>query len=208
MLLGVAGAFVLAGLLLLFGAMMKLPDFKSFSERKIVESTKIYDRTGTILLYDVHQDVKRTIIPFEDISPWVKKAVISIEDTEFYNHGAVSFRGLARAVLYGGTRGGGSTITQQVVKKTLLTDEKLITRKLKEIVLSFKLENAYSKDEILNLYLNEIPYGGSVYGIGEASATFFGKTPNELTIAQSAYVAAIPNAPTYFSPYNPPQKSK
>ena len=201
MLLGVAGAFVLAGLLLLFGAMMKLPDFKSFSERKIVESTKIYDRTGTILLYDVHQDVKRTIIPFEDISPWVKKAVISIEDAEFYNHGAVSLRGLARAILYGGTRGGGSTITQQVVKKTLLTDEKLVTRKLKEMVLSFKLENAYSKDEILNLYLNEIPYGGSVYGIGEASATFFGKTPNELTIAQSAYVAAIPNAPTYYSPY-------
>lgn len=200
-LLGIAGFFFLAGIILLISAFIKLPDFNSFHDRKIVESTKIYDRTGEILLYDVHQNVKRTIVPFEEISPWVKKAVISIEDYEFYQHGAVSVRGIARAVLFGGTRGGGSTITQQVVKKTLLTDEKLITRKLKEMVLSFKLEGAFSKDEILNLYLNEIPYGGSIYGIGEASSSFFGKKPNDLTIAQSAYLAAIPNAPTFYSPY-------
>ena len=180
---------------------MKLPDFGEFHERKVAQSTKIYDRTGEVLLYDVHQEVKRTVVPFEDISLWAKNASIAIEDTEFYNHSGISVRGISRAILYGGTRGGGSTITQQVVKKTLLTDEKLITRKLKEIILAFRLEQAFSKDEILALYLNEIPYGGSIYGIGEASMTFFGKRAIDLTLAQSAYLAAIPNAPTYYSPY-------
>lgn len=180
---------------------MKLPDFSEFHDRKVAQSTKIYDRTGEVLLYDVHQDVKRTVVPFEEISPWVKNAAIAIEDTSFYQHSGISFRGIARAILYGGSRGGGSTITQQVVKKTLLTDEKLITRKLKEIILSFRLEQSFTKDEILTLYLNEIPYGGSIYGIGEASMTFFGKRAIDLTLTQSAYLAAIPNAPTYYSPY-------
>jgi len=197
----VGGGFLFAGSLLLWASFIKLPDFASFHERKVAQSTKIYDRTGEVLLYDVHQDIKRTIVPFEEISPLVKKAVIAIEDTEFYQHNGISVRGLARAILYGGARGGGSTITQQVIKKTLLTDEKLITRKLKEIILSFRLERAFSKDEILALYLNEIPYGGSIYGIGEASMTFFGKPAKDLTLAESAYLAAIPNAPTYYSPY-------
>ena len=193
--------FVLTGMILLWSSFMKIPDFNTFHERKVVESTKIYDRTGKILLYDVHQDIKRTITPFQEISPLLKKAVISIEDSGFYQHGAISFTGTARAILFGGTRGGGSTITQQVVKKTLLTDEKLVTRKLKEIILSYKLEQVFSKDQILELYLNEIPYGGNIYGIGEASMSFFGKNPLDLTLAESAYLAAIPNAPTYYSPY-------
>lgn len=200
-LLGVGGAFLFAGVLILWASFMKLPDFASFHERKVAQSTKIYDRSGKVLLYDVHQDIKRTVVPFEEISPWVKNAAVAIEDTEFYQHSGISLRGIARAIIYGGTRGGGSTITQQVVKKTLLTDEKLITRKLKEIILSFRLEQAFTKDEILALYLNEIPYGGSIYGIGEASMTFFGKKASELSLTQSAYLAAIPNAPTYFSPY-------
>jgi len=200
-LFGVGGAFLFAGTLILWASFMKLPDFAGFHERKVAQSTKIYDRTGQILLYDVHQDIKRTVVPFEDISPLVKKAVIAIEDTDFYQHIGISFRGLARAVLYGGTRGGGSTITQQVIKKTLLTDERLVTRKLKEILLSFRLEQAFSKNEILSLYLNEIPYGGSVYGISEASMMFFGKTAKDLTLLESAYLASIPNAPTYYSPY-------
>lgn len=200
-LLATGGFFLAAGTLILWASFLKLPDFENFHERKVAQSTKIYDRTGKVLLYDVHQDVKRTIVPFEEISLLVKNAAVAIEDADFYNHPGVSARGIARAVLYGGTRGGGSTITQQVIKKTLLTDEKLITRKLKELILSFKLEQAFTKDEILALYLNEIPYGGSIYGIGEASMTFFGKTPSELSLAQSAYLAAIPNAPTYYSPY-------
>ncbi|MDO8604124.1 MAG: transglycosylase domain-containing protein [bacterium] len=197
----IGGAFLFAGILVLWASFIKLPDFAAFQSRKVAESTKIYDRTGEILLYDVHQEVKRTIVPFEDISPWIKSAAIAIEDSRFYEHGGISFRGIARAVLYGGTRGGGSTITQQVIKKTLLTDEKLITRKIKEIILSFKLEQSFTKDEILALYLNEIPYGGSIYGLGEASMTFFGKKAKDLSLAESAYLAAIPNAPTYYSPY-------
>ncbi|MHB1117977.1 MAG: transglycosylase domain-containing protein [Minisyncoccota bacterium] len=200
-LLGVAGFFLGAGIILLWASFIKLPDFNSFQERKIVESTKIYDRTGKILLYDVHENIKRTIVPFDAISPLIKAAAIAVEDSGFYSHPGVSIRGLARAVLYGGTRGGGSTITQQVIKKTLLTDERLVTRKLKELILSFKLEQAFTKDEILALYLNEIPYGGNIYGIGEASTAFFGKPPSELTLAESAYLAAIPNAPTRLSPY-------
>lgn len=197
----VGGGFLFAGVLVLWASFMKLPDFTEFHDRKIAQSTKIYDRTGKILLYDVHQNVKRTVVPFDGIALSVKEAVIAIEDSAFYEHPGVSIRGLARAVIYGGTRGGGSTITQQVIKKTLLTDEKLITRKLKEILLSFRLERAFEKDEILALYLNEIPYGGSIYGIGEATKTFFGKEPKDLTLAESAYLAAIPNAPTYYSPY-------
>ncbi|HBB44124.1 MAG TPA: hypothetical protein DCZ83_01900 [Candidatus Yonathbacteria bacterium] len=197
----VGSGFIFVSVLILWASFMKLPDFGEFHERKVAQSTKIYDRTGEVLLYDVHQEVKRTVVPFEDISLWAKNASIAIEDTEFYNHSGISVRGISRAILYGGTRGGGSTITQQVVKKTLLTDEKLITRKLKEIILAFRLEQAFSKDEILALYLNEIPYGGSIYGIGEASMTFFGKRAIDLTLAQSAYLAAIPNAPTYYSPY-------
>lgn len=200
-LLSIAGFFLGSGVLLLWASFIKLPDFNSFQERKIVESTKIYDRTGKILLYDVHENVKRTIVPFEEISPLVKSAAVAIEDSGFYSHPGVSVRGIARAVLYGGTRGGGSTITQQVIKKTLLTDERLITRKVKELILSFKLEQTFSKDEILALYLNEIPYGGSIYGINEATMAFFGIPPKELTLAQSAYLAAIPNAPTRLSPY-------
>lgn len=200
-LFGIGSFFLVAGILVLWASSVKLPDFSEFNDRKVVESTKIYDRTDKILLYDVHQDVKRTIIPITDISQNLKNAVVAIEDSGFYQHGPISISGLARAVLYGGTRGGGSTITQQVIKNTLLTDEKLITRKFKEIVLSFKLEQAFSKDDILGLYLNEIPYGGNVYGIGEASNLFFGKAPKDLDIAESAYLAAIPNAPTYYSPY-------
>lgn len=189
------------GALALWASFIKLPDFKDFDSRKIAESTKIYDRTGKVLLYDVHQEIKRTLVPFDKISPLIKNASVAIEDASFYQHHGVSLRGLSRAILYQGTRGGGSTITQQVVKKTLLTDEKRITRKLKEIILSFRLEYTFSKDEILALYLNEIPYGGSIYGIGEASSTFFNKKANDLTLAEAAYLAAIPNAPTYFSPY-------
>lgn len=201
----VGGFFFLSGIFLLWASSMQLPDFSAFHERKIVESTKIYDRTGEILLYDVHANVKRTLIPFDQISPELKKAAVAIEDANFYNHYGVDPKSIIRAAIAnvtgGGFKQGGSTITQQVVKKTLLTDEKLLTRKIKEVILSFKLEQAFSKDEILGLYLNEVPYGGNIYGIGEASKMFFGKDSLTLSLAQAAYLAALPNAPTYYSPY-------
>ncbi len=199
------GSFFLAGILLVWVSFIKLPDFAGFNDRKIVESTKIYDRTGKILLYDVHEDVKRTLVPFDAISPNIKNATVAVEDANFYSHYGIQPKSILRAfianVTGGGFKQGGSTITQQVVKKTLLTDEKKIARKIKEVILSFRLEAVFSKDEILALYLNEVPYGGNVYGIGEASKLFFGKDPRDLSVAESAYLAALPNAPTRLSPY-------
>ncbi len=199
------GSFFIAGILVVLASFIKLPDFAGFNDRKIIESTKIYDRTGKILLYDVHEDVKRTLVPFDAISLNIKNATVAVEDANFYSHFGIQPKSIVRAfianVTGGGFRQGGSTITQQVVKKTLLTDEKKVSRKIKEIILSFRLEMAFSKDEILAIYLNEVPYGGNVYGIGEASKLFFKKDARDLSIAESAYLAALPNAPTRLSPY-------
>ncbi|MDO8523161.1 MAG: PBP1A family penicillin-binding protein [bacterium] len=200
-----AAIFFFLLLLVIFAATINLPDIANYNERKIVQSTKIYDRTGKILLYDVHGEEKRTVIPFEEIPKNIKNATIALEDDSFYRH--YGFRPLSfiRAVinntLHGSYAQGGSTITQQVVKNTLLTGEKTVTRKLKEIILAFKLERKYSKDEILNLYLNQIPYGSGTYGIEAASQTFFGKHAKDLTTLEAAYLASTPNAPSYYSPY-------
>ncbi|MEN9614248.1 MAG: hypothetical protein RLZZ347_555 [Candidatus Parcubacteria bacterium] len=197
----------LSALFLFWISTFQIPDLHSFEERKVTESTKIYDRTGTIVLYDVFENTKRTIVPFEKISRYVKNATVAIEDAEFYQHHGIKITSIIRAILAnlgaGGYSQGGSTITQQVVKNSILTNEKLISRKLKEWVLSLKLERIMTKDEILGLYLNEAPYGGNVYGVQEASSEFFGKPASDLTLAESAYLAALPQAPTRYSPYGP-----
>ncbi len=197
--------FLVSGIAILWISSFKIPTLESFEERKITESSKIYDRTGEILLYDVYEDIKRTVVPYDEISPLLKNATVAIEDRDFYNHRGIKISSIARAVfanLTTGTYGqGGSTITQQVVKLSLLTKEKDISRKLKEWVLALKLDRMMSKDEILNFYLNEIPYGGTLYGAEEASLAFFGKRAKDLTLAESAYLAALPQAPSYYSPY-------
>ena len=183
----------------------KIPDLNTISDRRISESTKIYDKVGEILLYDLHKDVKRTIIPFNEISSYIKNAVVAIEDSQFYQHKGIQIDAILRSIktnlLALDYSQGGSTITQQVVKNSILTTEKKITRKLKEWVLSLKLEKIMTKEEILNLYLNESPYGGNIYGVEEASLAFFGKNSSELNLVEAAYLAAIPQAPTYYSPY-------
>lgn len=192
------------GLLIILLSTLQLPDFKSFTDRKVANSTKIYDRTGQVLLYDVHKDIRRTIIPYNEMGTNIKNATIAIEDSEFYNHKGIRITSIIRAVwtrFLGGKVQGGSTITQQLIKNTLLTQEKTLTRKIKEWVLAIKIERVMSKEDILGLYLNEAPYGGTVYGIEEGSRMFFGKKPLDLTLAESAYMAAIPNSPTYYSPY-------
>ena len=203
--LGILGIGLLfTGILMIWVSTLKLPDFKSFTERKIQSSTKIYDRTGTILLYDVHQNIKRTVIPYEDMGTNILNATVAIEDSEFYQHKGIRLKSILRAILAnitGKSVQGGSTITQQLIKNTLLTPEKSLTRKMKEWILAVKIEKIMSKDNILSLYLNEAPYGGNIYGIEEATKAFLGKTPKELTLAESAYLAAIPNGPTYYSPY-------
>jgi len=193
------------GTLAIWISTLQLPDFKSFTERKIQSSTKIYDRTGTILLYDVHQNIKRTVIPYEQMGIDILNATVAIEDSEFYQHNGIRISSIIRATIWAKLTGkkvqGGSTITQQLIKNTLLTSEVSISRKIKEWILAIKLEKVMSKDDILALYLNEAPYGGNIYGIEEAAKAFFGKTPQEITLAESAYLAAIPNGPTYYSPY-------
>jgi len=196
--------FLVGGMLIWF-ATFKIPTLDSFETRKVSESTKIYDSTGEILLYDVNQNIQRSLVPLDKISRNVKNATIAIEDKDFYSHNGIQIKSILRAVFANttsfGFAQGGSTITQQVVKNSLLSNEKTISRKIKEWVLALKLEKILTKDEILNLYLNEIPYGGAIYGIEEASKSFLGVPASDLTIAQAAYLAALPQAPTFFSPY-------
>lgn len=200
------GIIASAGLLFWIST-LEIPDLSSFEERRVLQSTKIYDRTGEILLYDLHQDVRRTVIPFENISRHLKNATIAIEDDQFYNHYGIEPKAILRAVVANFQQGdllggqGGSTITQQVIKNSILQREKTLTRKVKEWILSIKLERLVSKDEILGIYLNESPYGGTIYGVEEASQAFFGKSATDVTLAEAAYLAALPQAPTFLSPY-------
>lgn len=193
------------GALILWAATLKTPDLNSFDTRLAGISTKIYDRTGNVLLYDVNQSVRRTVVPFESISPYLKNATISIEDEDFYQHSGISVSSIIRSVFVDiltlDFTQGGSTITQQVIKNSLLTPKKTITRKLKEWILAIKLERSADKDFILNLYLNQTPYGGNIYGVEEASKAFYGKTSKEVSIAEAAYIAAVAQAPTYYSPF-------
>ena len=198
---------IFTGVFILWASTLTMPTVDIIETQKNGLSTKIYDKTGEVLLYDMHQDVRRTVVPLDQISDYVKKATISIEDSGFYSHHGIEPLAIVRAVfinlkdgnLLGGQ--GGSTITQQVVKNTLLVNEKKLSRKLKEWVLAIKLERDLSKDAILELYLNEIPYGGTKYGIEEASQGFFGKSAKDLGLVESAYLAALPQAPSYYSPY-------
>lgn len=197
--------FLIAGGILFSVAITPVPDIHSFSARQIDQSTKIYDRTGQILLYDYNRDVKRNIVPLSAISPNTINATIAIEDASFYDHGGIRLSSIIRAIIVdifgGGLSQGGSTITQQVVKNELLTRKKSVIRKINEWMLAIKLEQTYSKDQILEAYLNAIPYGGTLYGIEAAAEAYFGKPAKDLSIAQAAYLAAMIQAPSYYSPY-------
>lgn len=204
---GFAAFIILAAALLVWISTLEIPDLSAFEERRVLQSTKIYDRTGEIVLYDLNQDVRRTIVPFSEMSRHIKNATVAIEDDQFYNHIGIDIRAIIRAAVSNFTAGdllggqGGSTITQQVIKNSVLQREKKLSRKVKEAILSIKIEQILSKEQILEIYLNESPYGGTIYGIEEASRSFFGKGASELTLPEAAYLAAIPQAPTYFSPY-------
>lgn len=179
-----------------------IPDFDSFTNRQVQQSTKIYDRTGEIVLYDLNRDVRRTRVGLEEISQNLIDATIAIEDSNFYNHHGIQPSAILRAVITNlrslQFEQGGSTITQQVVKNTLLTPEKTIPRKLKEWILAIRIDGQIDKDTILEIYLNETPYGGRVYGAEEAADRYFGKAASDLSITEAAYLAALPQAPTYY----------
>lgn len=198
------GFFIVGGILVAV-ALTPVPDISSFASRQVNQSTKIYDRTGQVLLYDYNRDAKRNIISISNISPNTINATIAIEDSSFYEHGGIRFTSIIRAMiadaLGGSLSQGGSTITQQVVKNELLTSRKSVIRKIHEWVLAIKLEQIYSKDKVLETYLNSIPYGGTLYGIEAASLSYFGKPAKDLSLAQAALLAAMIQAPTYYSPY-------
>ncbi|MDO8240551.1 MAG: PBP1A family penicillin-binding protein [Candidatus Moranbacteria bacterium] len=200
----VAGVFVILTIGVFAYFAKDLPDASGVSKRAMVESTKIYDRTGDHLLYDIHGEEKRTQIQFKDMPDTIKFATISLEDQNFYSHPGFDVKGLLNAVISnvlqsGGGRGG-STITQQFVKNSILTGERSMSRKIKELILAIELEFKFSKDEILGMYLNEIPYGSNAYGIEAAAQTFFGKHASQLTLDESALLASLPQAPSYYSP--------
>ena len=182
-----------------------LPDPNKVNKRVVAESTKIYDRTGQQILYEIHGEEKRTLIPFEDMPQSIRWATIASEDQDFYSHYGIKFSSIIRAVIKDisnrGAAQGGSTITQQFVKNSILSSEKTLTRKIKEVILSLEVEQKFSKDEILRMYLNEIPYGSNAYGIESAAQTFFGKSAKELTYDEAALLAVLPRATAFFSPY-------
>jgi len=198
---------------LVFYGTVFLPSVSNADQLAFAESTIIYDR-GALdpeedpnehILYVIHGDENREHVPLSEIPQHMIDATVSIEDDSFYSHFGFDLGGIIKAVLNHffniGTSRGGSTITQQLVKNTFLSREKTITRKFNELLLSIKVEMNYSKDEILELYLNNIPYGHNSHGIEAAAKTFFNKSAKDLTIAEATILASLPVAPTRFSPY-------
>lgn len=180
-----------------------LPSPKQLETRDVPLTTKIYDRNGKIL-YNVYTDQNRTIVPLTEIPDYLKKATIAVEDKDFYKHKGFDIYGIVRAfqkTVFERDVQGGSTITQQLVKSAFLTPERTITRKLKELYLAFRVETAFSKDRILEMYLNQVPYGGTAWGVSAASEQYFGKNAKDLTLAEAALLAGLPQAPTYYSPF-------
>ncbi|OGV96409.1 hypothetical protein A2W24_04745 [Microgenomates group bacterium RBG_16_45_19] len=166
-------------------------------------ATKIYDRNDQ-LLYEFFQEQQRTPVKIETVPPSLKEATIAIEDKHFYAHQGFDPLGIARSVYIIFTRGevvGGSTLTQQLVKNVLLSQEKTLTRKVKELILAVQIESLYNKEEILQMYLNEAPYGGTAWGVGTAAQTYFGKEVQDLNLVESAILAGMPQRPTVYSPF-------
>lgn len=182
-----------------------LPNPSYLTQRDIPATTKIYDRNN-ILLYEIYSEENRTLIPFSQIPEMVKKATIAIEDKEFFLHKGYSPKGIIRALFHNlnsDSLEGGSTITQQLIRSALLTPEKTFSRKIKEIILSIRAEQLYSKEQILEMYLNQVPYGGTAWGIEAAAQTYFGKPIAQLSLAEIALLAGLPAAPSRYSPFGP-----
>lgn len=211
----VTSAAVLAGIVILIGFFIltlalawfsrDLPNPNALLERDVAQSTKIYDRTGEVLLYEIHGDEQRTLVTIDQIPDVMKWATVSIEDKDFYKHHGVSWKGLFRAFLTSAIKRqrvqGTSTLTQQFVKNAVLTNERSVARKLKELLLSLQIERKYTKDQILQLYLNEIPYGSTLYGVESASQGYFGKSVRDIALDEAALLAALPQSPSRYNPY-------
>jgi membrane peptidoglycan carboxypeptidase len=213
MALKITGIGIVVVFLLLVGVFAyfrkDLPNIKDISGDELGGSITYYDRTGKTVLWQDYDAVKRVAVESNEISKYVKDATVAIEDKNFYKHGAFDVSGIMRAAVHditnaGGPVQGGSTITQQLVKLNQnWTNDRSIARKFKELILAVELEREYSKDDILTGYLNIAPYGNVQYGVETAARDYFGKSAKDLTLAESAMLAAIPQAPSYYSPYGP-----
>lgn len=203
-------SFAFLALFLFFYYTYDLPRPEKFAETPFIQSTKIYDRTGTVLLYDIYGEEKRDIVPLDRISDNLKRAVLASEDSRFYQHGGIDFRGITRSLLVDlrlqSAKQGGSTITQQLIRSVYLTRQKTLSRKIREVVLSVEMERRYSKDQIFDWYLNKIPFGSNAYGAEAASQTYFNKPASDLSLAESAALSAMIPAPSFYSPYGPNKK--
>lgn len=194
--------FILCFLSLFIYYARDLPRPEEFTEKHFIQSTKIYDRTGKILLYDIYGEEKREIVSLDQIPEELKNAVITIEDTKFYQHIGLDFKAIIRAILVDiklrKPIQGASTITQQLIRSSFLTRKKTLERKIKEVILTLELERRYSKDKILEWYLNQIPFGGNYYGVESASQTYFKKHISEISLAEAAVLASLIQAPSYY----------
>ena len=180
-----------------------LPNPRQLSERQIPQTTKIYDRNGA-LLYQIYANENRTLVPLSSVPKDLINATIAIEDKDFYKNPGFNIGAIVRAAIAnfsGKPIQGGSTLTQQLIKTALLTSEQTLQRKIKEIVLAFWAEKIYTKNEILQMYFNQVPYGGTAWGVEAAAETYFGKSVKDLDLAQSAFLAGMPQAPSVYSPY-------
>lgn len=181
-----------------------LPNPKGLEYQEVSQTTKIYDR-NKILLYQIYANQNRTNVPLSNIPENLKNATIAIEDKNFYTTPGFDVLAIMRSAiadLSGKPLQGGSTITQQLIKTRLLTPERSIERKIKEVILAVWAEQLYSKDQILEMYLNQVPYGGTAWGAEAAAQTYFGKSVKQLSLAQSAFLAGLPQAPSIYSPYS------
>lgn len=187
----------------LFFVIKDIPRATTIGSTNFPQSTKFYDRNGK-LLYTMYLSKNQSFISIDKIPKRLQQATVAIEDKNFYTHGAIDLRGIVRAAyvnFQGGQIQGGSTLTQQLVKSSLLTLDQTITRKVKEIMLSFIVEAVYSKDKILEMYLNQVSYGGTAYGVDAASQVYFNKAVKDLTLAEAAFIAGLPQAPSTYSPF-------
>ncbi|OGG29874.1 hypothetical protein A2973_00920 [Candidatus Gottesmanbacteria bacterium RIFCSPLOWO2_01_FULL_49_10] len=210
------GAGVIAAALFVFipyqayAWLAALPNPHLLTSRDIPVTTKIFDRNG-ILLYQIYTDQNRTLLPLKEIPKFVVQATLAIEDTDFYRHNGISLKGIiraARSTFFEKQKQGGSTITQQLIKSALLTPEMTFSRKIKEAALALWTEHLYTKDQILEMYLNQVPYGHTAWGIEAASHMYFGKSTQSLTLAEAALLAGLPAAPSEYSPFgNFPHKA-
>jgi 1A family penicillin-binding protein len=191
--------------LVVFLFLQDLPHPRELTTRQIPQTTKIYDRNG-VLLHEIYASQNRTLVPLSAIPKHLEQATLAIEDKNFYKHPGFDLSSILRALMENTSRQtiaqGGSTLTQQLIKSSMLTPEQQISRKIKEVVLAFWAERIYTKEQILEMYFNQIPYGGTAWGIEAAAEVYFNKTVDKLTLAESAFLAGITQAPTTYSPYS------